>query len=159
MGFHQTYSILFFSSSLIVLPDIELLTRKASSSIWPEKVEILYKARKEKQSFFCVWLPQQCSPHIRQFLDATFRASSKKQRRWHSVFHVIAYSLDEVNITLSYDVCHKQTWVASLKSLETGCCWLTGHSSVLINKAWPLPFKQTCHRLTSWSFGQFWGRK
>ena len=108
MGFHQTFSILFFSSSLIVLPDTELLTRKVSSSIWPEKVEILYKARKQKQLFFCVWFPQQCSPHTHQFLDATFRASSKRHRRWHSVFHVIAYSLDKVNITLSYNVCLSQ---------------------------------------------------
>lgn len=33
---------------------------------------------------------------------ATF---SSRDRRWHSVFHVIAYSLHEVNITLSYEVC------------------------------------------------------
>lgn len=63
MGFHQTFSILFFSSSLVVLPDIELLTRKVSSSIWPEKVEILYKARKEKQLFLCLVSTAMLSPH------------------------------------------------------------------------------------------------
>lgn len=70
-------------------------------SIWPEKVEILHKARKEKQLFFCVWFSQQCSPPTHQFLDATFRASSKRNGRWHSIFHVTAYIPDEVNITLS----------------------------------------------------------
>lgn len=110
----------WFCFSLLpsVSPDCELLTRKASSSMWPEKVETLYDARKAKQLFFCVWFPQQPSPHTHHFLDTNLRASSKRHRRWHGVFYVIAYSLDAANIISSCGVCHKQ--------LDLGGWWRKG---------------------------------
>lgn len=71
--------------------DTEMLTRKVSSSTWSEKLEIFYKGKKEEEIVFVCWVS-----------TATFLP---RDRRWHSVFHVIAYSLHEVNITLSYEVC------------------------------------------------------
>lgn len=96
----------------------QLLRRKASSSIWPEKVETLYDARKAKQLFSCVWFPQQPSPHTHHFLDTTLRASSKRHRRRQGVFHVVAYSLEAANITSSCGVCHKP--------LDLGSWWRKG---------------------------------